>query len=362
MAQILYDDDADLGVIQNKKVAVVGYNALARAHALNLRDTGVDVIVGVQPEDPTGQRAAEEGLPVAPIAHAVDGADVVALLVADSAQVGIYTEQVAPNLKQDATLVFAHGFNVRYGYIDPGRHDVCLISAKSAPSELRRLFEQGQGVPATVAISDDGSGRAWEVALSYAKALGATRAGVVKTTFDEEVEAGLFGKIAVERGGILMLMQYGFETLVDAGYEPEVAYLEVCHGLRPLMELVSDASASVPVGASASEAANAQADQRASVSESESAKASIGLEAMGLEEVNTALYGALAEGPRVVAPEVKEHMREVLTRIQDGTFAQQFTEDQAGGGQELRALSEQARSHPMRRAQETLKTAFGFNN
>ncbi|WIK65357.1 ketol-acid reductoisomerase [Gleimia hominis] len=357
MAQILYDDDADLVVIQNKKVAVVGYNALARAHALNLRDTGADVIVGVQPEDPTGQRAAEEGLPVAPIAQAVDGADVVALLVADSAQVGIYTEQVAPNLKQDATLVFAHGFNVRYGYIDPGRHDVCLISAKSAPSELRRLFEQGQGVPATVAISDDGSGRAWEVALSYAKALGATRAGVIKTTFDEEVEAGLFGKIAVERGGILMLMQYGFETLVDAGYEPEVAYLEVCHGLRPLMELVSDPSASVPVGASASEAANRPADQRDSVSESGSANAP-----MGLEEVNTALYGALVEGPRVVAPEVKKHMREVLTRIQDGTFAQQFIDDQAGGGQELRALTEQARSHPMRRAQETLKTAFGFNN
>ena len=225
MAEIIYDDGADLSLIQSKKVAIIGYGSQGHAHALNLKDSGVDVVVGLRPGSSSWAKAEAAGLEVKDVAEAVAEGDVVSVLLPDQVQRYVYAEQIAPNLKEGSALLFAHGFNIRYVYIEvPAGHDVIMVAPKGPGHKVRETYVQGKGTPDVVAVEVDASGKAWELALSYAKGIGGTRAGVIKTTFTEETETDLFGEQAVLCGGVSHLIQAGFETLVEAGYQPEIAY------------------------------------------------------------------------------------------------------------------------------------------
>ena len=328
MAEVIYDDGADLGLIASKKVAVIGYGSQGHAHALNLKDSGVDVIVGLRPGSSSWEKAEAAGLEVADIPEATAAADVVMILTPDQVQRFVYAEQIAPNLKEGAALFFSHGFNIRYGYIDPGEgHDVCMVAPKGPGHTVRRQYLDGRGVPAIVAVEQDASGEAWALALSYAKGIGATRAGVIKTTFTEETETDLFGEQAVLCGGVSHLIQYGFETLVEAGYQPEIAYFEVCHEMKLIVDLINEGGIT---------------KQRWSCSD-------------------TAEYGDYVSGPRVIGPDVKEAMKGVLADIQDGTFAKRFIADQDNGGLEFKALRTEEEAHPIEKTGRELRAKFGWS-
>ena len=328
MAEVIYDDGADLGLIAAKKVAVIGYGSQGHAHALNLKDSGVDVIVGLRPGSSSWEKAEAAGLEVADIPEATAAADVVMILTPDQVQRFVYAEQIAPNLKEGAALFFSHGFNIRYGYIDPGEgHDVCMVAPKGPGHTVRRQYLDGRGVPAIVAVEQDASGEAWALALSYAKGIGATRAGVIKTTFTEETETDLFGEQAVLCGGVSHLIQYGFETLVEAGYQPEIAYFEVCHEMKLIVDLINEGGIT---------------KQRWSCSD-------------------TAEYGDYVSGPRVIGPDVKEAMKGVLADIQDGTFAKRFIADQDNGGLEFKALRAEEEAHPIEKTGRELRAKFGWS-
>ncbi len=327
MAEMFYDDDADLGVIQSKKVAIIGYGSQGHAHALNLRDSGVEVVVGLRDGSASKAKAEEQGLVVKEIGEAVADADVVMILTPDQAQRGVYAEHIEPNLKPDAALFFAHGFNIRYGYITPGEgHDVCMVAPKGPGHTVRRQFEDGRGVPAIIAVEQDASGSAWDLALSYAKAMGALRAGGIKTTFTEETETDLFGEQSVLCGGVSKLIQYGFETLTEAGYQPEIAYFEVLHELKLIVDLINEGGIT---------------KQRWSCSD-------------------TAEYGDYVSGPRIITPEVKENMKAVLADIQDGTFATRFIEDQDAGAPEFEALRAEGQNHPVEKTGQELRKLFAW--
>ena len=328
MAEVIYDDGADLGLIASKKVAVIGYGSQGHAHALNLKDSGVDVIVGLRPGSSSWEKAEAAGLEVADIPEATAAADVVMILTPDQVQRFVYAEQIAPNLKEGAALFFSHGFNIRYGYIDPGEgHDVCMVAPKGPGHTVRRQYLDGRGVPAIVAVEQDASGEAWALALSYAKGIGATRAGVIKTTFTEETETDLFGEQSVLCGGVSHLIQYGFETLVEAGYQPEIAYFEVCHEMKLIVDLINEGGIT---------------KQRWSCSD-------------------TAEYGDYVSGPRVIGPDVKEAMKGVLADIQDGTFAKRFIADQDNGGLEFKALRAEEEAHPIEKTGRELRAKFGWS-
>ena len=327
MAEVIYDDGADLSVIASKKVAIIGYGSQGHAQALNLKDSGVDVIVGLRPGSSSWEKAEAAGLKVADIPEATAAADVVMILTPDQVQRFVYAEQIAPNLKEGAALFFSHGFNIRYGYIDPGKgHDVCMVAPKGPGHTVRRQYQDGRGVPAIVAVEQDASGEAWALALSYAKGIGATRAGVIKTTFTEETETDLFGEQAVLCGGVSHLIQYGFETLVEAGYQPEIAYFEVCHEMKLIVDLINEGGIT---------------KQRWSCSD-------------------TAEYGDYVSGPRVIGPDVKKAMKDVLADIQDGTFAKRFIADQDNGGLEFKALRAEEEAHPIERTGRELRAKFGW--
>ncbi|MDO4258786.1 MAG: ketol-acid reductoisomerase [Actinomycetaceae bacterium] len=327
MADIIYDDGADLSLIQSKKVAVIGYGSQGHAHSLNLKDSGVEVVVGLRPGSSSWEKAENAGLAVADIPEAVAQADVVMILTPDQAQRHVYADQIAPNLKEGAALFFAHGFNIRYGYITPeAGHDICMVAPKGPGHTVRRQFVEGKGVPALVCVEQDASGQALDVALSYAKAIGGTRAGVIQTTFKEETETDLFGEQAVLCGGVSRLIQYGFETLVEAGYQPEMAYFEVLHELKLIVDLINEGGIS---------------KQRWSISD-------------------TAEYGDYVSGPRVIGPQVKEAMKEVLADIQDGTFAQRFIADQDSGAIEFKALRAEGEGHPIEATGRELRAKFGW--
>ena len=329
MAEMFYDDDADLSLIQRQRVAMIGYGSQGHAHALNLRDSGVEVVVGLREGSASWEKAAEAGLEVRPIAEAVTSADVVMILTPDQVQRRVYSEQIAPNLKPGAALFFAHGFNIRFGYITPDTgHDICMVAPKGPGHTVRRAYEEGRGVPAIIAVENDASGSAWDLTLSYAKAIGATRAGVVKTTFTEETETDLFGEQAVLCGGVSQLIQYGFETLVEAGYQPEIAYFEVCHELKLIVDLINEGGLT---------------KQRWSCSD-------------------TAEYGDYVSGPRVITPDVKEHMKDVLADIRSGSFAADFIADQDGGAQKFAQLRAKGESHPIEATGRTLRAAFGWTD
>ncbi|WP_307683390.1 ketol-acid reductoisomerase [Trueperella bonasi] len=327
VAEIFYDTDADLSIIQSKKVAVIGYGSQGHAHALNLRDSGVDVVVGLREGSKSIAKAQDEGLKVASIEDATAQADVVMILTPDQHQRQVYAEQIEPNLKDDAALFFAHGFNIRFGYIKPGEgHDVCMVAPKGPGHTVRRQYQDGRGVPDIVAVEQDASGQAWDLALSYAKAIGGTRAGAIKTTFTEETETDLFGEQAVLCGGVSQLIQYGFEVLTEAGYQPEIAYFEVLHELKLIVDLINEGGLT---------------KQRWSISD-------------------TAEYGDYVSGPRVISPEVKQNMEGVLKDIQNGNFAKRFIEDQDAGAPEFTELRKQGEDHPIEKVGVELRKMFAW--
>jgi ketol-acid reductoisomerase len=288
MAEILKHGDVD---VLSGKVAVVGFGSQGHAHALNLSDSGVTVEVGLREGSPSWSAAEDAGLTVRTVAEAVKGAQVVALLVPDVAQPAVYANEVEPNLAPDAALLFAHGFNVHYDRIKPAEgHDVIMVAPKGPGHIVRRLYTEGYGTPAIVAVAQDATGRAKELALAYGAGIGAARAGMIETTFAEETETDLFGEQSVLCGGVTQLIQHGFNTLVEAGYQPEVAYYECLHELKLIVDLIWEG----------------------------------GIERMHYSISDTAEYGSHAVGPQVVDQSVKDNMQKVLARIQDGTFAREW--------------------------------------
>jgi ketol-acid reductoisomerase len=297
-AEMFYDDDADLSLIQGRKVAVLGYGSQGHAHALSLRDSGVDVRIGL-PETSKSRTSAEaEGLRVLTPYDACAEADLVMVLAPDTVQRSLYAEAVEPNLKDGDALFFAHGFNIRFGYIKPpGNIDVAMVAPKGPGHLVRRQYQEGRGVPCLVAVEQDATGGALALALSYAKGIGGTRAGTLQTTFTEETETDLFGEQAVLCGGTSALVQAGFETLVEAGYQPEVAYFECLHELKLIVDLMYEG----------------------------------GLAKMRWSISDTAEYGDYTRGPRIVTDATKQEMKRILGEIQDGTFAKEWiAEDDAG--------------------------------
>jgi ketol-acid reductoisomerase len=327
MAELFYDDDADLSVIQGRKVAVIGYGSQGHAHALNLRDSGVDVRVGLAEGSRSRAKAADQGLTVVTPAEAADWADVVMMLVPDQVARTVYAQDVAPNLRPGDALFFAHGFNIRFGYVTaPEGVDVAMVAPKGPGHLVRREFVDGRGVPVLVAVEVDATGAAWPLALSYAKALGGLRAAGIKTTFTEETETDLFGEQTVLCGGVSHLVQAGFEVLTEAGYQPEIAYFEVLHELKLIVDLIYEGGI---------------AKQRWSVSD-------------------TAEYGDYVSGPRIIDAQVKAHMEEVLADIRDGSFAARFIADQDAGSPEFKALRAEEEAHPIEGVGRELRKLFAW--
>ena len=298
MANIYYDNDADLGRLNDKTVAIIGFGSQGHAHALNLRDSGVNVVVGLYPGSKSWGKVQEAGLPVLPVVEAAQAADVVMILTPDVGQAKLYREEIAPAMSGGKTLMFAHGFNIRYGQIEPPADvDVSMIAPKGPGHRVRETYVAGQGVPALLAVHQNPSGQAKENALAYAKALGATRAGVLETTFAEETETDLFGEQAVLCGGISNLMKAGFETLVAAGYQPEVAYFECIHEMKLIVDLIYQG----------------------------------GLSYMRYSVSDTAEHGDYRSGPRIIDDRVRAEMRKLLAEIQSGAYAEEWLEENALG-------------------------------
>ena len=313
-AQMFYDEDADLSLIQGRNVAVLGFGSQGHAHALSLRDSGVDVRVGLPEGSKSRERAEAQGLRVLTPYEACEEADLIMVLTPDPAQRKVYAEAIEPNLVPGDALFFSHGFNIRFGYIKPPEGvDVVLVAPKGPGHLVRREYSEGRGVPVLVAVEQDASGKAWDLALSYAKAIGGLRAGGIKTTFTEETETDLFGEQAVLCGGASALVQAGFETLTEAGYQPEVAYFECLHELKLIVDLMYEGGI---------------AKQRWSVSD-------------------TAEYGDYVSGPRIIDDHVRASMKAVLSEIQDGSFAARFVADQDAGAPEFKAFREAAEKHPI---------------
>jgi ketol-acid reductoisomerase len=314
VAELFYEDDADLSIIADRKVAVIGYGSQGHAHAQNLRDSGVDVRVGLREGSSSRAKAEADGLRVVTPAQAAAEADVIMILAPDHVQRSLYADEIAPQLSAGKALFFGHGFNIRFGYIKPPADvDVCMVAPKGPGHLVRREYSAGRGVPVIVAVEQDPTGGAWALALAYAKAIGGLRAGGIKTTFTEETETDLFGEQAVLCGGASQLVQYGFETLIEAGYQPEVAYFECLHELKLIVDLMYEGGI---------------AKQRWSVSD-------------------TAEYGDYVSGPRVIDPHVKENMKAVLADIQSGAFAARFIADQDAGAPEFKALRAKGERHPI---------------
>ena len=314
MAEMFYDDNADLSIIQGRKVAVIGYGSQGHAHAMNLRDSGVDVRIGLKEGSKSRAKAEAEGFRVLTVAEASAEADLIMVLAPDQHQRSIYTESIEPHLQPGDALFFAHGFNIRFGYVTPPAGvDVAMVAPKGPGHLVRREYAEGRGVPMIVAVENDETGNAWPLALSYAKAIGGLRAGGIKTTFTEETETDLFGEQAVLCGGVSALVEAGFETLVEAGYQPEVAYFECLHELKLIVDLMYEGGI---------------AKQRWSISD-------------------TAEFGDYVSGPRVIDAQVKENMKGVLSDIQSGAFAKRFIDDQDAGAPEFTAFRQQAEKHPI---------------
>ncbi|MBF0175545.1 MAG: ketol-acid reductoisomerase [Magnetococcales bacterium] len=313
--KVYYDRDADLGLIKSRRVAILGYGSQGHAHAQNLKDSGVNVVVGLRAGSASWSKAQNAGLEVAEVAQAVAGADLVMILVPDEHQARLYREDVALHLKNGATLAFAHGFNIHFGQIDPPAGVDVILAAPKGPGHLvRSEYVKGGGVPALVAIHQNSSGRALETALAYATAIGGGRAGIIETSFREETETDLFGEQAVLCGGISALIQAGFETLVEAGYAPEMAYFECLHETKLIVDLIYEGGIS---------------NMRYSIS-------------------NTAEYGDLTRGPRVITDQTRQEMKKILREIQTGEFAREWiAENQAGGRAKFQALRRLGQEHPV---------------
>ena len=312
--EIFYDADADLGIVQGRKVAVIGYGSQGHAHALSLRDSGVDVRIGLPEGSKSRAKAEEEGLKVLTPSEASAEADLIMILAPDTKQREIYANDVAPNLKQGDALFFGHGFNIRYGLIQPPADvDVAMVAPKGPGHLVRRQFVDGKGVPCLIAVEQDASNNAQALALSYAAAIGGARAGVIKTTFKEETETDLFGEQAVLCGGTEELVKTGFEVMVEAGYAPEMAYFEVLHELKLIVDLMYEG----------------------------------GIARMNYSVSDTAEFGGYLSGPRVIDADTKKRMEAILKDIQDGTFVKRLVANVEGGNKELEGLRKQNAEHPI---------------
>ena len=327
MATISYDADTDETLIRDRKVAVLGYGSQGHAHALNLRDSGIDVRVGLRAGSASRAVAEEQGLRVLDTNEAADEADVIVVLAPDTAQKGMWAEGLSEVVVDGDALIFGHGFNVHFGFVAPHAGvDTMLVAPKSPGHIVRRMYEQGQGVPGLVAVHQDASGGALELAKSYAAALGLTRAGLLHTTFAEETETDLFGEQAVLCGGVSHLVQAGYETLVEAGYQPEAAYFEVLHELKLIVDMMYEG----------------------------------GLSWMRYSVSDTAEYGDYVSGPRVIDQSSKDAMRQILAEIQDGTFARTFIAEIESGGVGFKARRAAGRDHDIERVGHTLRHMMPF--
>ncbi len=326
-ANIFYDEDADLAVIQGRKVAVIGYGSQGHAHALSLRDSGVDVRVGLPGGSKSRGKASDEGLRVVTPAEAAAEADVIMILAPDTKQRSIYAEDIAPNLNSGDALFFGHGFNIRFRLISPPRDvDVAMVAPKGPGHLVRRQFVDGKGVPCLVAVEQDASGGAKDLAMSYAKGIGGTRAGVIETTFKEETETDLFGEQAVLCGGLSALVQAGFEVLVEAGYSPETAYFECLHEVKLIVDLMYEG----------------------------------GLAGMWYSVSDTAEYGGLTRGSRIIPPSTKEEMRRMLAEIQDGRFAKEWVAEDDAGRPVFTQLQKAAAAHQVEQVGAKLRGLMSF--
>ena len=319
---IYYDKDADISLIQSNKVAVIGYGSQGHAHANNLRDSGVDLIVGLRSGSASEAKAKSAGLSVMDIDDAVKSADVVMVLAPDEHQARLYRENIAPNIKEGATLAFAHGFNIHFGQIEPRADlDVIMIAPKAPGHLVRSTYAEGGGTPMLIAVARDASGQAKELALSYACGIGGGRAGIIETSFREETETDLFGEQVVLCGGLTALIQAGYETLVDAGYAPEMAYFECLHEVKLIVDLIYEGGI---------------ANMRYSVS-------------------NTAEYGDFTRGPRIVTDETRAEMRRILQEIQSGEFAREFILENQAGTPKMKAMRRLSQAHSVEQVGERLR-------
>ncbi len=322
MAKVYYDKDADLGVFEGKTVAVLGYGSQGHAHSQNLRDSGVKVIIGLHEGSRSRDKARQDGFEVFSVEEATAAADVVMFLMPDHVQSRVFSEKVRPNLKQGTSLAFAHGFCIHYGQVvPPADCDVFMVAPKGPGHLVRRMYEEGKGVPCLVAIHQDASGKAMEVALAYASGVGGGRAGVIETTFREETETDLFGEQAVLCGGATELVKAGFDTLVEAGYQPEIAYFECLNELKLIVDMMYEG----------------------------------GLGWMRYSVSDTAKYGDLVAGVRVVDDEVRNSMKQILKEVQDGTFAKDWIMENLCGRPRMRKWVEAENAHPIEKVGQELR-------
>jgi ketol-acid reductoisomerase len=327
MANVYYEKHGNPSLIQSKKVAVIGYGSQGHAHALNMRDSGVNVCVATYAGSPSAARAKDDGLPVTTVEQATQNSDVIMILIPDEKQKSVFNASIEPNLRAGQTLMFAHGFNIHFGQVQPPPFvDVTMIAPKSPGHRMRELFVEGVGVPALLAIHQDASGQAKQNALSYAWATGNLKAGVIETTFKEETESDLFGEQTVLCGGVSALVKTAFETLIEAGYQPEVAYFECLHELKLIVDLFY-------VG---------------------------GLSYMRYSVSDTAEYGDYTRGPRVIDSRVRDTMKQILKEIQDGTFAKQWIAENEAGRPNFKKFREEEAKHPIESVGKSLREMMSF--
>ena len=324
---IYHEQDCDPSIIQGKKVAIIGYGSQGHAHALNLMDSGCDVRVGLREGSSSADKAREAGLKVTDMATAAKEANVIMILTPDETQPAVYKEFVEPNLEAGDTLCFAHGFNIHYGYIKaPEDVNVIMIAPKGPGHIVRRQYTEGSGVPDLACVYQDATGDAWDIALSYAWGLGGARSGIIKSTFKDETEEDLFGEQAVLCGGLVELVKAGFETLTEAGYPEELAYFEVYHEMKMIVDLMYES----------------------------------GIHFMNYSISNTAEYGEYYAGPKVINDESRRAMKEILARIQDGSFAQEFVDDCNNGHKWLLEQREAINEHPIEKTGEKIRSMFSW--
>ena len=327
MARMYYDADANLDLLTQKTIAIIGYGSQGHAHALNLKDSGMNVIVGLYPGSKSAEKASSAGIPVHSVADASKAADFIMILLPDEVQKSVYKQEIEQNLTDGKVLAFAHGFNIHFGQVvPPDNVDVVMIAPKGPGHLVRRTYEQGQGVPALFAVYQDASGQARDRAMAYAKGIGGTRGGILETTFREETETDLFGEQAVLCGGLSALIKAGFETLVAAGYQPELAYFECLHEVKLIVDLVVEGGL---------------AKMRDSIS-------------------NTAEYGDYTRGPRIVTDQTKAEMRKILQEIQQGQFAREFVLENQSGKAGFTAMRRQEAEHPIEEVGKDLRSMFSW--
>jgi ketol-acid reductoisomerase len=327
MARMYYDEDANLDLLAGKTVAIIGYGSQGHAHALNLKDSGINVIVGLYPGSKSIAKAEAAGLTVRNVTDAAKAADLIMILLPDEVQKRIYQNEIEPHLTEDKILAFAHGFNIHFGQVVPPESvDVVMIAPKGPGHLVRRTYEQGQGVPCLFAVYQDASGQARDRAMAYAKGIGGTRAGILETTFREETETDLFGEQAVLCGGLSALIKAGFETLIEAGYQPELAYFECLHEVKLIVDLIVEGGL---------------AKMRDSIS-------------------NTAEYGDYTRGPRIVNEQTRAEMRKILKEIQSGQFAREFVLENQAGKPGFTAMRRQEAAHPVEAVGKDLRAMFSW--